>query len=873
MLLELILSDHFHSAIEYSDACRNIGGAFLCITTSCRRGFLFFTFLALSITCVTELHQTQKGSRHMLKHTEREGMGFPKSRQTSYVPLLCSVCFLVLLSPLGSYGVDADFGDAPDLSRTSTPVFGPFNGHYPTRSNTTNSAFVNRTGARHADITQDWLGTTVTSETEALTIDQDSGDDGLKGLDFEFETNFFRTYLVFEARRATGTSFSAARWLNAVVDLNQNGEWKPFADPVIGFAQEWVAANLGFNYPSASIYTTPIIVGPFSWTEPFRKPETWIRATLTNSPFDTDIFGSQGWDGSAPSGGFAQGETEDYFWAGIGRGIRRASVPDFYTVVGTGADNTAHVVWMPTTVPVGNFATVFAIYVCNDSPNPETISVSWEFGNTNNPMVISRIGSTAPVPSGRCVWLTFTAAWQYAGTARVNGARPVLTVGSKKTILPGQGDYITFQDYIGTKDLRPFIRATAEGAAVVLMEDKYVHTQANFPTKIRDLLTEEIPDRNAIADTPLDPDPDEVTHAVEIVGDFPINPPRPLLLLPFDPQTPGYVDNVGIPLKYDATARLWVPLSPYQTESTEHIIAVEITEPGHYGVGRLRSTPTEGEGQLEGEGEGAVSGTYACSTSLTGSQVVPPTASSALGVLNSTLDVNGGVWSGTLLQNVAEPTVAQVREGGAGSNGPLLYDLGLLSGPQLDFTVNGISAALKNALITGNAYIEVRSLDFPNGEIRGQINCIGTSEGEGSPEGVIEGEGAAEGGSEGSTEGVVEGTPEGVPEGGSEGEGAPFPTHHSADTNQDNRIGLSELLRVIQFFNSGGFHCAPGTEDGYGPGIVGDQTCPPHAADYNPQDWRISLSELLRVIQFYNSGGYHACPGQGTEDGYCVGPA
>jgi len=28
---------------------------------------------------------------------------------------------------------------------------------------------------------------------------------------------------------------------------------------------------------------------------------------------------------------------------------------------------------------------------------------------------------------------------------------------------------------------------------------------------------------------------------------------------------------------------------------------------------------------------------------------------------------------------------------------------------------------------------------------------------------------------------------------------------------------------------------------------------------------------LLRLIQFYNSGGYHYCPGEGTEDGFCPG--
>lgn len=93
---------------------------------------------------------------------------------------------------------------------------------------------------------------------------------------------------------------------------------------------------------------------------------------------------------------------------------------------------------------------------------------------------------------------------------------------------------------------------------------------------------------------------------------------------------------------------------------------------------------------------------------------------------------------------------------------------------------------------------------------------------------------------------------------------------HSADQDRDNRINLSELLRVIQFYNSGGLHCEEGTEDGYTPG-PGDTFCVPHASDYNLQDWFISLSELLRLVQLYNSGGYYACA-QG-EDGFCPGPA
>ncbi|HOV32720.1 MAG TPA: leucine-rich repeat domain-containing protein [Candidatus Hydrogenedens sp.] len=146
------------------------------------------------------------------------------------------------------------------------------------------------------------------------------------------------------------------------------------------------------------------------------------------------------------------------------------------------------------------------------------------------------------------------------------------------------------------------------------------------------------------------------------------------------------------------------------------------------------------------------------------------------------------------------------------------------------------------------------------------------TEGEGTPEGTVEGavEGTVEGTVEGAVEGTVEGTVEGAVEGTTEGtvEGEIGP--HSADRDGDGVINLSELLRVIQFFNMGGYHCDPNGEDGYNGGYDGDHTCTPHSSDYDPQDWMIDLSELLRLIQFFNMGGYHPCPGIG-EDGYCPG--
>ncbi|HOV32886.1 MAG TPA: hypothetical protein PLX23_05940, partial [Candidatus Hydrogenedens sp.] len=91
---------------------------------------------------------------------------------------------------------------------------------------------------------------------------------------------------------------------------------------------------------------------------------------------------------------------------------------------------------------------------------------------------------------------------------------------------------------------------------------------------------------------------------------------------------------------------------------------------------------------------------------------------------------------------------------------------------------------------------------------------------------------------------------------------------HSADSNRDWTISLSEMLRVIQIFNFGGYGCDESSEDGYGPGADKPKICTPHSADYRIQDWKIDLSELLRMIQLYNAPGKAYILQEGTEDGF-----
>ncbi|MGI6137483.1 MAG: hypothetical protein ACOYI9_00480 [Candidatus Hydrogenedentales bacterium] len=94
---------------------------------------------------------------------------------------------------------------------------------------------------------------------------------------------------------------------------------------------------------------------------------------------------------------------------------------------------------------------------------------------------------------------------------------------------------------------------------------------------------------------------------------------------------------------------------------------------------------------------------------------------------------------------------------------------------------------------------------------------------------------------------------------------------HTADLDQDWCISLPELLRVIQLFNSAAYHCNPDSEDGYAPGLGDFSGCLNHLADFNA-DGIIDLSELLRVIQLYNSDSGYYYLSERSEDGFMVLP-
>jgi len=111
---------------------------------------------------------------------------------------------------------------------------------------------------------------------------------------------------------------------------------------------------------------------------------------------------------------------------------------------------------------------------------------------------------------------------------------------------------------------------------------------------------------------------------------------------------------------------------------------------------------------------------------------------------------------------------------------------------------------------------------------------------------------------------------------------------HDADTDQDHQFNLSELLRVIELYNSrfgsvrtGRYVNSTDSNDGYGTDSVtapntASQLTRHHSADTD-ENAELNLSELLRVIEIYNyrdgtrrTGHYHE--DSKTEDGFESGP-
>ncbi len=95
---------------------------------------------------------------------------------------------------------------------------------------------------------------------------------------------------------------------------------------------------------------------------------------------------------------------------------------------------------------------------------------------------------------------------------------------------------------------------------------------------------------------------------------------------------------------------------------------------------------------------------------------------------------------------------------------------------------------------------------------------------------------------------------------------------HSADLDRNHRFSLGEFLRVAELYVATpdhDYHVASNSEDGFAPG-VGPRTGEPHSSDYyGGADWRLTVQELVRMIDLFASTPDHAYTPDGlAEDGF-----
>lgn len=105
---------------------------------------------------------------------------------------------------------------------------------------------------------------------------------------------------------------------------------------------------------------------------------------------------------------------------------------------------------------------------------------------------------------------------------------------------------------------------------------------------------------------------------------------------------------------------------------------------------------------------------------LRGVHAIPTNSSSATGIFNATYNSETGILTYSLTYTNMTPTSWAIHVGAAGTAGPVVFPLGTITPSPKTGSVTLTAAQFSN-LSTGLLYVNITSLGFPEGEIRGQI--------------------------------------------------------------------------------------------------------------------------------------------------------
>ena len=112
---------------------------------------------------------------------------------------------------------------------------------------------------------------------------------------------------------------------------------------------------------------------------------------------------------------------------------------------------------------------------------------------------------------------------------------------------------------------------------------------------------------------------------------------------------------------------------------------------------------------------------FAFSSTLSGAEEVPPTASAGSGAGLVTVDADGRTLTASVVTSGVADIDAHIHLAPRGVAGPIAFPLAKAAGTAVWTTRVPLTEAQFAALRDGNYYFNVHSPSFPNGEIRGQI--------------------------------------------------------------------------------------------------------------------------------------------------------
>ena len=103
-----------------------------------------------------------------------------------------------------------------------------------------------------------------------------------------------------------------------------------------------------------------------------------------------------------------------------------------------------------------------------------------------------------------------------------------------------------------------------------------------------------------------------------------------------------------------------------------------------------------------------------------GANEAPPNSSTATATFNGTYNSSTKSFSGTLIYSGITPTGWYIQRGTASTNGSIVVSLGAVVSSPFNFSVT-LDAAAEAELKAGAYYINVQSVAYPSGEIRGKL--------------------------------------------------------------------------------------------------------------------------------------------------------